>query len=77
VSVPTRIKNLSALLTSVKFFSKPDLRFRLGQSGLTDQQMDNALGQWREEVDGIYAYYGKAVQESCSEVIMKRSRCIL
>ena len=68
VTVPTRIKNLSALLTSIKLFSRPDLRFRLGQSGLTDQQMDSALGQWREEVDRIYAYYGKAVQQSPSDL---------
>jgi hypothetical protein len=63
VTVPTRIKNLSALLTSVKLFSRSDLRFRLGQSGLSEQQIQENLNTWKAEVDRIYAYYGKVVPE--------------
>jgi hypothetical protein len=44
-------------------FSRPDLRFRLGQSGLSEQQIQENLNTWKAEVDRIYAYYGKVVPE--------------
>jgi len=58
---PTRIKHLSALLTAIKLYERPDLRFRMGQVGLTEQQIEEGLKRWRGEVDRIYAYYGEAV----------------
>ncbi len=41
--VPIRIRNLSTLLTAIKVFSRPDLRFRLGQTGLTEQDLEKNL----------------------------------
>jgi peptidoglycan hydrolase-like protein with peptidoglycan-binding domain len=61
--VPTRIKNLSALLTAIRIFSRPDMRFRMGQSGLSEQQIQENLNTWKADVARIYAYYGKVVPE--------------
>jgi len=61
---PTRIKDLSALLTAIRLFNRPDLRFRVSQTGLTEQDIEKALERWRREVNRIYAYYGKVVSEA-------------
>jgi len=68
--VPTRIKNLSALLTAVQIFSRPDMRFRMGQSGLSEQQIQENLNTWKAEVDRIYAYYGEVVPEGPETIRM-------
>ncbi len=62
--VPSRIKHLSALLTAIKLLERPDLRFRLGDSGLTEQQVERNLERWHREVERIYAHYGKTVPRS-------------
>jgi len=62
--VPSRIKHLSALLTAIKLLERPDLRFRLGDSGFTEQQIERNLERWNREVERIYAYYGKTVPRS-------------
>lgn len=35
----TRIKHLSAVLTAIQIYSRPDLRFRLGQVGIDEQHI--------------------------------------
>lgn len=68
---PTRIKHFSALLTAIKIYQRPDMRFRLGaSSGLDEQRIERMLEGWRREIDRIIAYYGKAVPESPS--VMRR-----
>ncbi len=62
-SVPTRIERLSALLTSIQIFSRPDLRFRLGQSGVDEQAIEKNLERWQAEADEIFAYYGVEVED--------------
>ena len=57
-SVPTRINRLSALLTSIQIYSRPDLRFRLGKSGIDEQQVEKNLDRWQAEADEIFAFYG-------------------
>jgi hypothetical protein len=67
-SVPTRIKNLSALLAAIKIYTRPDHRggFSIGDVTITGQQVEEALDRWARDVNRIYAYYGKAVQEAPS-----------
>jgi len=66
--VPTRIKHLSALLTALKIYTRPDLRggFTVGDVTVTGQQIEEALDRWTRDVSRIYAFYGAAVQESPS-----------
>jgi len=63
-----RIKHLSALLTAVKIFTRPDFRggFSVGDVSFTNQQIEEALSRWMAEIRRIYAYYGKTVQDSPS-----------
>ncbi|MEM2351792.1 MAG: hypothetical protein QXT26_05240 [Thermoproteota archaeon] len=69
--VPIRVRYLSALLTAIKIYQRPDMRFRLGaSSGLDEQRIERMLEGWRREVSRIYAYYGKSVPESPS--VMRR-----
>ena len=68
--VLTQIKDLSALLVAIRLFNRPDLRFRLGQTGLTEQAIEEATERWRREVNRIYAHYGKVVSESPSSLRM-------
>jgi hypothetical protein len=56
-SVPTRIARLSALLTSIQIYSRPDLRFRLGQAGINEQQLEKNLERWQAEADEIFEFY--------------------
>ena len=65
---PTRIKHLSALLTAVKVYTRPDMRggFSIGNVTIGDQQVEEALSRWQNEVRRIYAFYGGAPQESPS-----------
>jgi len=56
-SVPTRIKRLSALLTSIQIYSRPDLRFRLGQAGIDEQRVEMNLDRWQAEADEIFEFY--------------------
>jgi len=56
-SVPTRIQRLSALLTSIQIYSRPDLRFRLGKAGVDEQTIEQNLKRWQEEADKIFDYY--------------------
>jgi hypothetical protein len=67
-SAPTRIKHLSALLSAIKIYTRPDLRggFSIGDVTITGQQIEEALNRWARDVNRIYAYYGKAVQEAPS-----------
>jgi len=60
---PTRIKHLSALLTAIKIYTRPDLRggFSVGGFSVTNQEVEEALNRWTDEVKRIYAYYGKAL----------------
>ena len=61
---PTRIRHLSALLTAIKIYQRPDMRFRLGaSSGLDEQRIERLIEGWRREVARIYAYYRKNVPE--------------
>jgi len=66
--VPTRVKHLSALLTAIKIYTRPDLRggFSIGDLTITGQQIEEALERWTRDVSRIYAFYGSAVQESPS-----------
>ena len=65
--VPTSIERLSALLTCIQIYSRPDLRFRLGQSGVDEQTIEKNLELWEREagesaVEQILSYkkeYGK------------------
>ena len=61
---PTRIKHLSALLTAIKVYTRPDLRggFSVGGFSVTNQEIEEALNRWTDEVKRIYAYYGKALR---------------
>ena len=56
--VPTRIERLSALLTCIQIYSRPDLRFRLGQSGVDEQTIEKNLERWEREADEIFGFYG-------------------
>jgi hypothetical protein len=56
-SVPTRIKRLSALLTCIQIYSRPDLRFRLGKSGIDEQQIEKNQDRWQAEANEILAFY--------------------
>lgn len=68
---PTRVRHLSALLTAIKIYQRPDMRYRLGaSSGLDEQRIERLLEGWRKEVDRIYAYYKKSVPEGPS--VMRR-----
>jgi len=55
--VPTRIQRLSALLTSIQIYSRPDLRFRLGKAGVDEQTIEQNLKRWQEEANKIFDYY--------------------
>jgi len=56
--VPTRIERLSALLTCIQIYTRPDLRFRLGQSGVDEQSIEKNLERWEREAGEIFAFYG-------------------
>jgi hypothetical protein len=58
-SVPTRINRLSALLTCIQIYSRPDLRFRLGRSGIDEQQIEKNLDRWQAEANEIFEFYNK------------------
>jgi len=64
--VSTRIKHLSALLTAIKIYTRPDLRggFTVGDLTITGQQVEEVLARWTRDVNRIYAYYGAIVQEA-------------
>lgn len=55
--VPTRIQRLSALLTSIQIYSRPDLRFRLGRAEVDEQQIEKNLDRWQAEADEIFEFY--------------------
>jgi hypothetical protein len=57
--VPTRITRLSALLTCIQIYSRPDLRFRLGKSGIDEQQIEKNLDRWQAEANEIFEFYGE------------------
>ena len=57
--VPTRITRLSALLTCIQIYSRPDLRFRLGKSGIDEQQIEKNLDRWQAEANEIFEFYNK------------------
>jgi hypothetical protein len=57
--VPTRIIRLSALLTCIQIYSRPDLRFRLGKSGIDEQQIEKNLDRWQAEANEIFEFYSK------------------
>jgi hypothetical protein len=56
-SVPTRINRLSALLTCIQIYSRPDLRFRLGRAGIDEQQVEKNLDCWQAEANEIFEFY--------------------
>jgi hypothetical protein len=56
-TVPTRIQRLSALLTAIQIYGRPDLRFRLGQAGIDEQRAEKNLDRWQAEADEIFAFY--------------------
>ena len=58
--VPTRIQRLSALLTSIQIYSRPDLRSRLGRAGIDKQQIEKNLDRWQAEADEIFEFRFKA-----------------
>jgi hypothetical protein len=58
-SVPTRITRLSALLTCIQIYSRPDLRFRLGRAGVDEQQIEKNLDRWQAEANEIFEFYNK------------------
>ena len=66
--VPARIRHLSALLTAIKIYTRPDLRggFSVGGFSVSGQHVEECLERWMGEVRRIYAYYGKVVQEAPS-----------
>lgn len=57
--VNTRIKNLSALLTAIKVYTRPDLRggFSVGDVTISNQQIEESLTRWTREVERIYGFY--------------------
>ncbi len=57
-TVLTRIERLSALLTCIQIYSRPDLRFRLGQSGVDEQTIEKNLERWEREANEIFGFYG-------------------
>ena len=57
--VPTRINRLSALLTSIQIYSRPDFRFRLGKVGIDEQQIEKNLDRWQAEANEIFEFYNK------------------
>lgn len=63
-----RIRHLSALLTAIKIYTRPDLRggFSFGKVSVSNQQIEEALNRWMSEVKRIYAYYGKVLEVSPS-----------
>jgi len=63
-SVPTRIQRLSALLTSIQIYSRPDLRFRLGKAGIDEQTIEKNLDRWQAEADEIFDFYGETDEGS-------------
>ena len=67
--VPHRIRLLSALLASIKLFSRPDMRFRIGVSGISEHHIDESINMWVSEVKRIYAYYGRALREEPSKLL--------
>jgi len=66
--VPTRIRHLSALLTAIKVYTRPNLRggFSIGGFSVTNQEVEEALNRWTSEVRRIYAYYGKVLADGPS-----------
>ena len=66
--VPARIRYLSALLTAIKIYTRPDFRggFSVGNISISNQQIEECLERWMGEVRRIYAYYGKVVREAPS-----------
>jgi hypothetical protein len=66
--VPARIKHLSALLTAIKIYTRPDLRggFSVGDITISNQQVEEALNRWTRDISRIYSYYGQSVQENPS-----------
>ena len=66
--VPARIRHLSALLTAIKIYTRPDMRggFSVGGFSVSNEQVEEALNRWLAEVRRIYAYYGKVVREAPS-----------
>ena len=62
----TRVKHLSALLTALKIYTRPDLRggFSVGGFSISNQQVEEALARWLADVRRIYAFYGKVLQET-------------
>jgi hypothetical protein len=63
-SVPTRIQRLSALLTSIQIYGRPDLRFRLGKAGVDEQQIEKNLDRWQAEADEIFEFYSETDEGS-------------
>ena len=57
--VNTRIKHLSALLTAIKIYTRPDLRggFSVGDVTISSQQIEESLNRWNGEVRRIYDFY--------------------
>ncbi|RJS67922.1 hypothetical protein DRO29_05775 [Candidatus Bathyarchaeota archaeon] len=66
--VPERVRYLSALLTAIKVYSRPDFRggFSVGGFSVSGQHVEECLERWMGEVRRIYAYYGKVVREAPS-----------
>jgi len=62
--VPARIRYLSALLTAIKIYSRPDMRggFSVGGFSVGSEEVGECLERWMGEVRRIYAYYGKVVR---------------
>ena len=57
--VNARIRNLSALLTAIKVYTRPDLRggFTVGGVTVSNQQVEESLSRWTRETERIYAFY--------------------
>ncbi len=72
-SAPTRIRHLSALLTAIKIYTRPDLRggFSVGDLTIGNQQVEEALARWARDANRVYAYYGVTMQEAPS--VLKRA----
>ena len=70
-SSPTRVRRLSALLTAIQIYTRPDLRggFSVGDYSVSGQQVEEALDRWMRDVRRIYAFYGKAVQDSPAKLV--------
>ena len=63
---PIRIRHLSALLTAIKIYTRPDFRqgFHVGEVIVTEANVEEALNRWMRDVNRIYAFYGCSVQET-------------